>query len=1182
MARLFLHFLGPFRAALAGAPVCDFDSNKVRALLAFLAMERNRPHSREVLAGMLWPEQSQRSAMDNLRYALADLRRVLEDKADDNPFLIVSRDRIQFDPDSDFWLDAIEFERLSVEQTGGEDWPSIELASRLQDAVRLYQGSFLEGFSVTRSAPFEEWMLNRREHLHREMVGNLYVLADVYERWGEFQPALQAAWKQLEMEPWQEEAHQQIMRLLVYDGKRSSALQQYQTCKNILADELDVEPSEQTQRLYESIRDGTLYIPFHLTRPHLLPGEISATHLTSSIFARDEELRKMDQCLLDCQNGRGLALFVTGEAGSGKTTLVKEFIHRSMRQSPGLVAAYTNCNAITGTSDPYLPFIEMIEMLTGDVDQAWIVGSESRDVAIRLWSAAPEAVQGIIESGPDLAGRFVAGEALLARARALPHVNTDRLEKVLQKNASRLSHTLPGSSGMQQSALFEQVLGVFKHIARRRMLLLILDDLQWADSDTVNLLFFLCRRLSGSRVMILGVFRQEELSIDAGGKPPPFLSVLRELQTGFACQIINLSQSDGGRFIQCLLDSEPNRLGMEFRKTLERMTNGIPLFSIELLRAMQARGDLARNECGQWVETGQLNWDQLPARIEAVIAEQVDRLPAAWQTALAVASVVGDDFTAETVAQVLSIEPQVLMQQLSGPIAKHHHMVYASGVQPLAGKGTRLSRYRFRHHLFQKFFYQRQDEVERARRHEAVGYALESSYGEQAGEYAISLAQHFEHAGMQVKAAGYLLQAGKKAVTLFANESAIAHFHKGLELLNAVAQSPERDSLELSLLIALGGPLIATQGYLSSELERIFTRAGKLAKKGENDTELFWMLSLLKSYYNLRGDPRNSKEIAARILKIARHSKDAGLLITAHSRMISNCLYYGQWRALQKHLKQITRLYDPEQHRWVVYQLGADPMSTAFSNAALGTWILGYADQARIYCQAALELTRDLGHPMAAWFALYYSVHFYINNGITSEAQANIEKALQICDQQDLRYYRDLMEALQGWILANAGDETGIPILEQGVNQLRQTGDRMNLLMYLRLQAGAYLNDHRISPALNTIDEALRLTKETQIIYEKPELIRLKGEILLARSTDSAQEAEEWFRRAIECAVLQKTRMWELRATVNLARLLLETGRGDDAYTRLKAIVDWFTEGFNTVDLIKARKLLEDLDFQRR
>ncbi len=1178
MARLNLHFLGLFQADLDAVPVEGFDSNKVRALLVYLVMERNRPHSREVLAGMLWPEQSQQSAMDNLRYALADLRRLLGCSTGDGRFLIASRDRIQFDPASDFWLDVAEFERLVGENPGRETDLSTFSIQYLQEAVALYQGSFLEGFTVHRSAPFEEWMLNRRAQLQRSLVSSVAAIADHHERLGDLPAALQAAWKLVELEPWQEETHRQIMRLLAFEGLRSAALAQYETCKNILDSDLGIEPSEETRRLYESVRDGTLYIPPHYQAPVLAGSENELRSIPASFFAREEELQLFNQGLDRVLARENQVIFVTGEAGSGKTALVKEFIRQSLPEHPELVAAYTNCNAFTGASDPYLPFIEIIEMLTGDLDQALLLASGDRSAAARLWSAAPEVIQALISAGPDLVGRLIGGEQLLARARVMPGVPTGRLESLLKQNTSHFTQNLPGSAGKLQTALFEQVLAVFKQVARQRPLLLALDDLQWADADTVNLLFYLCRRLVGSRVMILGIYRQEDLPHAASGKPAPFLSILRELQTGDNCRTIDLAQSNSRKFIQALVDSQPNRLGSDFRRTLERITSGVPLFSIELLGAMQGRGDLVRNAAGEWIETSSLSWDLLPPRVEAAIAEQVARLPAEQQRVLRAASVEGDDFTIEAIARALPLDATDLARQLSGPNARSERMVYATGVQQPSGEGPRLARFRFRHHLFQQYFYLHQDIVERTRMHEAVGLALEALYGEQAGENAITLAHHFELAAMPEKAAAYLLRAGKKAVILLANESAIAHFQKGLELLKAAPPAPARDLLELELQMALGGPLIATRGYTSPVLEQAYTRARRLVEKCGNDSDRFWVLAILKSCYNIQGDPKNSRSIQAQLLKIARRSQDPIMAVTAHHRMVSNCLYYGQWAALHQHLRQFLRLYDPDQVRTFILKLGTDPMPVVLGMTALASWVTGFPDKARRYSQESQRLGHDLAHPIVSWFTNYYAFSFYTYTGEIQAARRCAQAALQICEEQDLAYYRVYSQNFFGWCLAKTQDESGVDLLEQGITSLRTIGDRMNLLVALRLQAEACLETRRCSQALAAIDEALDLTEKTQIIYEKPELMRLKGEILWAQAPDAPQKAAEQFLQASECAAGLQAKLWQLRAETSLARVWLQSSRQKEAYDRLKAVYNWFSEGFNTDELLLAQNLLHALE----
>jgi DNA-binding SARP family transcriptional activator len=230
-------------------PVTAFRSDKVRALLAYLAVEAEQPHRREKLAGLLWPEWPERGARSNLRYALANLRQTIGDHQAAPPFLHISRQTVQFNTASDAWVDVTAFTRL-LERTRG--------VSELEEVVALYRGEFLEGFSVADSVPFEEWALLKREQAGRQVLSALHQLAATYERRGEYGRALPHAYRQVELEPWQEKAHRQLMRLLALNRQRGAALTQYEACRRALAEQLDVEPSPRTTRLYEQIRAGTL------------------------------------------------------------------------------------------------------------------------------------------------------------------------------------------------------------------------------------------------------------------------------------------------------------------------------------------------------------------------------------------------------------------------------------------------------------------------------------------------------------------------------------------------------------------------------------------------------------------------------------------------------------------------------------------------------------------------------------------------------------------------------------------------------------------------------------------------------------------------------------------------------------------------------------------------------------
>jgi DNA-binding SARP family transcriptional activator len=264
MARLQLSLLGTFRATLDGAALTAFGYDKVRALLAYLAVECDRPHHRETLAGLLWPEQPERSARLNLSQALSRLRRVLDDERADPPFVDVTRQTLQFNPAGDYWLDAVAFiqaldgcEKHAHERLEGCG----ECLERLEGAAALYRGAFMEGFSIADSPAFEEWALLHRERLHRLAQETLHRLAGSFAARGEYENGLPHAWRQVELDPWREAAQRGLMRLLALSGQRGAALAQYEVCRRLLAEELGVEPAQETTALYDEIRAGRVGPP---------------------------------------------------------------------------------------------------------------------------------------------------------------------------------------------------------------------------------------------------------------------------------------------------------------------------------------------------------------------------------------------------------------------------------------------------------------------------------------------------------------------------------------------------------------------------------------------------------------------------------------------------------------------------------------------------------------------------------------------------------------------------------------------------------------------------------------------------------------------------------------------------------------------------------------------------------
>ncbi|MGD9028366.1 MAG: BTAD domain-containing putative transcriptional regulator, partial [Anaerolineae bacterium] len=317
MPRLLVRLLGPIQVTLDGEPLVAFRSDKVRALLAFLCVELAGPHRREKLAGLLWPDWPESSARTNLRQALANLRQVIDDHAAQPSFLRISRQTIQFNPGADAWVDVNAFAELAAAPSPGEA-SSQGAIDALGEAIALYRGEFLEGFSLPDSPPFEEWTLVQREQSRRLVIEALDRLIDAHAERGDLERALQRTWRLLELAPWREQAHRQAMRLLALTGQRTAALAQYDTCRRLLAEGLDVEPAAETTALVEQIRSGTLAAP---TPPHPpVPSPRLPTALVPFV-GRDSELAQLRELLADptCR-----LLTLIGPGGSGKTRLAVE------------------------------------------------------------------------------------------------------------------------------------------------------------------------------------------------------------------------------------------------------------------------------------------------------------------------------------------------------------------------------------------------------------------------------------------------------------------------------------------------------------------------------------------------------------------------------------------------------------------------------------------------------------------------------------------------------------------------------------------------------------------------------------------------------------------------------------------------------------------------------------------
>ncbi len=908
----------------------------------------------------------------------------------------------------------------------------------------------------------------------------------------------------------------------------------------------------------------------------------------SSIFvARENELAQLGaflQNVLTQQQGR--IIFVTGEAGSGKSALVQEFVARAMVTHTDLVVAGGNCNAYTGVGDPYLPFRAILELLTDDSETRWAAEPVIRRHGRRLRMLLPHTSHTLVSVGADLIDTFISGAALLARAERLMTSDRELLAQ-LRRLVTRYSNDQQKDSPEQRN-LFEQYSRVLRTLAKQYPLLLILDDLQWADQGSIDLLSHLGRGLAGTPILLVGIYRSSDVALGRDGNRHPLAPVVNELRAQLGEIRIDLKQTSGQAFVNAIVDSEPNQLPATFRAALYQHTQGHALFTVEILRSMQRRGDLIQNEHGAWIVGPTLNWHELPARVEGAIEERIQRLPEPLQEALRVASVEGENFLAEVTAQVQEIDGWTMVRQLSTTLDQRHRLVRGEATQRLGDH--RLSQYRFRHILFQQYLYNSLDTVMQPILHEKVGQALEQFYGEQSEPVAVQLAHHFQLAGVPDKAITYHRQAGQRALTLSAHAEALAHFQAALTMLETMPATAERIHQELDLQTSLGVALIVRKGYAAPEVVQVYTRALALSEQADDTTQLCRALTGLWLSNFVRAALAEARTLGEQLLELAERKQDPTIRLQAYRALSGTLCTMAEFTATQAHCEQGIALYHRQQYlpRETV-QYGQDPGVVYLAYSSLARWFLGYPDQSLAQSQASLYLANTLDHPFSRAFAYGIAAMLHHLRREAASAQLCAETAWALAAEKEFIQWIVQGTMLQGWAqIQQERQPTPIAQMGQALDQWQATGARLIRPYFLLLLAEAHGIIGEAATGVALLDEALTAIHATGERWTEAETYRLRGELLLQsgdpEDSDSASvEAESWFQQALATARHQQAKLLELRALMSLSRLVLHSEteqaytKRSEAHQQLAQVYQGFTEGFDTPDLIAAAALLEEL-----
>jgi len=844
------------------------------------------------------------------------------------------------------------------------------------------------------------------------------------------------------------------------------------------------------------------------------------------LVGRDDELSHLGDWLARARGGQRQLVFVTGGPGTGKTALAESFLYQA-GGDPQLSMAAGQCFEQFGSGEAYLPILEALGRLGS--------GPGREQLLSVLTSHAPTWLAHL----PALRGRPAADS---------PGAPPERMLREMAEALERLTAQAP--------------------------LVLVIEDLHWADYSTLDLVSALARRREPARLLLLATYRPVEAVLSGH----PLRTVKQDLQVRGLCHELPLGLLSESAVADYLATRFPGGgLPDRLPRLLHERTEGQPLFLVSLVDDWLIQGVLApRSDIGSsgWELTA--NLDALavgvPASIRALIEKQLERLDRDNLRMLEGASVAGVEFAAAAAAAAVEEEP-TRAEETCEALARRHQFLQPKGTVEWPDS-TVSTRYRFGHELYHRVVAERVSEARRQLLHQRLGERLESAYGARRTEIAGELALHFEHGRDAARAVHYFGLAADRAARQYAHREAIDYLRRGLGTVERLPED-ERVAAELRLQVNLGLQLQMTRGFAAPEARRAYSRARDLCQAAGDEPLLFPILWGLWLYHKGRSELPKARAMAAELYAQADQLRDPSLVLQAHQALAVTALCAGDPTATREHMERGTALYDPTRHFTHTFQFGQDPGVACRAFGAMALWLLGYPDQALNASREASRLSHELGQPSSQALALHFAAMVHQGRREGPAALACAELALTIAADQGLPFWRAGSAVMRGWAMAECGNRTeGLALLREGLDDWQSTGSVTYRTYYLALLAELLGRDGQIADATSLVDEALALVEQTSERLYEAELYRLRGELLARQSADD--DAAFHIRKAMEVARRQKARSLELRAAVSLTRLVWQSNERREAQAKLADIVAQFSEGFDTIELLAARGLLAD------
>ena len=839
----------------------------------------------------------------------------------------------------------------------------------------------------------------------------------------------------------------------------------------------------------------------------------------TDFVGRDQEVALLIDRWQQSIHGEGQVVLLSGEPGIGKSRIVETFRQTISVTSQATIRYQCSPYHVDSSLYPIIAELEHAAHLT--------VGDTSLKKLEKL-----EVL--LLNEGLNLDEKLPLFAALLSITIG------DRYPQPDADPQRRKDRTL--------NALVERI----ANVAAENAILMIVEDLHWADPTTLEFFNQLIPRLEQLRLLLVMTHRPE----------------FRAPWTGHAHVSALFLNRLGRRHCRTIVESVAGHkpLPASVIEQIITKTDGVPLFVEELTKTL-LESAMLREENGAWVLTGPLQDFAIPATLQDSLLARLDRSPSIKEVAQ-LGAVIGREFTYSLLA-ALSPMPEADLTSSLDRLADAG-LVFVRGEPPARS-------YVFKHALVQDAAYQTLLKSKRQQLHGKIAKALEVDSPEVAQSRPEILAHHYTEAGLTETAIKWWNNAGDLANKRSANNEAVRHFSRAIQLLETLPASHERDVNELAMRIKLSGPLIATRGYVTPELAENYARAWELCTKTDDDKSVFPIMYGQWVIPYVRGDMRAALVNAKRFLRKAERQNDTGLLMMGHRIYGSSLVWRGDTQPGSEHLRKALSLYNAAEHDPLAYIFSQHPRTAALAHLCLALQHLGFIDQAMKAGWEAISEAKRIGHFNSIAYSLCFVSLLIMLRRDISTLKTTAGELLQLAERHRASYWALWAKPMLGWIDAQEGNvEAGIRQMQESAEALQKQEANLWVPQTLLLEAEILGNATQYPKAYRLLDTAQALIEPLDQRFYEAELHRVRGVILVAEKPNSPDGAKS-IDHAIAVARRQNSRFLELRACVSKARLSCVRGLRDDARAILAPVYHSFSEGRNTIDLTEARILLEEL-----